>query len=150
MNLWKKLVSDPINDVYIILEDDAELTENFNKKLKICYEEFLNNNMEILYLGSNSYTKRNTDINNLQFISRKQISTEGTYAYMISKMGAFKILNYIKNNGIKTAIDGPQFYNQLISVNYTNESIIGSYFTFADSDIQRHTHKFSFDGINLN
>jgi len=150
MNLWKKLVSDPINNVYIILEDDAELTENFNKKLKICYEEFNNNNMEILYLGSHSYPKRNTDINNLQFISRKQISAEGTFAYMISKMGAFKILNYIKNNGIKTAIDGSQFYNQLISVNYTNESIIGTYFTFADSDVQRHTHRFSFEGINLN
>ena len=150
MNLWKQLVNDPNNDAYIILEDNAELTENINKKLKICYEEFLNNNMEILYLGSNSYTKRNTDINNLQFISRKQITTDGTYAYMISKIGAFKILNYIKNNGIKTAIDGPHFYNQLTSVNYTNESIIGLYFTFADSDIQRHTHFFNFDGIKLN
>jgi hypothetical protein len=151
LNLWKQLVKDDANDFYIVLEDDSELTQNFNQKLKHSCEEFINNKLEILYLGSHSYPTRNTDINNLSFVYNKcETHPEGTWAYIISKQAAIKILNYINKNGIKFGIDGIVFYNELSLINYTNESIVGTFFTFADSDVQRHTHRFNFDGIDLN
>jgi len=148
MNLWKKLLEDKNNDFYIIFEDDAELTENFKKKLDMCCDEFIRNNMEILYLGAHSYIKRNTDINNLEIIY-KDYQTEadgnGLWAYIISKQAAFKIINYINKNGIKHAIDSRNYINNLSSINYLNETIVGTYFSFADSDIQKHNERFSFN-----
>jgi GR25 family glycosyltransferase involved in LPS biosynthesis len=147
-NLWRKLLEDKNNDFYIIFEDDAELTENFIKKLDMCCEEFINNKMEILYLGAHSYKKRNIDINNLEIIYKNYQTGEdgnGLWAYIISKHAALKIINYIDKNGIKYAIDSSYYINNLSSINYLNETIVGTYFSFADSDIQKHNERFSFN-----
>jgi GR25 family glycosyltransferase involved in LPS biosynthesis len=147
MNLWKQLIKDDNNDFYIILEDDIKLVENFNEKLKICCEEFVNNNMELLFIGSYFINKKkNEDINNLQFIyTNKLTETQCNFGYILSKTAAIKNIKYIKENGIKYAIDVPIIYSFLTSVNFINEHLVYHDFSFSNSDIQRHTHYFNFD-----
>jgi GR25 family glycosyltransferase involved in LPS biosynthesis len=110
--LWIKLLKDPVNQYYIIMEDDVKLCNNFNKKLNALKYDFINK--DLIFMGYHMLQKKReslaavydieSDGTNLSRLS-KQLYIGGTFCYSINKKGAFKLLSYIKDNGIKHGID---------------------------------------------
>ena len=141
--LWKELTLEPILDYYVILEDDVELSEQFKEKLGFAIGEFTQQNMDYLYLGANSLHTINDDLANLKCVRSDGEQGEGTYAYIISKQCAEKVLQYFNKNSMKRAIDYTPVYKSILSgIYYLNESIVHTYSiqhhgTHVDSDIQK-------------
>lgn len=111
ISLWKELVSGSCS-TYIILEDDAELCDNFDTKItKIFYDLRNDNDWDLLYLGigENCYNESFGDYlicdNIMKLAKRLRKYGSGTFGYCISKKGATKLLEYIDKNGIQQPID---------------------------------------------
>jgi GR25 family glycosyltransferase involved in LPS biosynthesis len=103
------------NDLFVILEDDIELCNNFSKKLNMIINGIKNINWDIIYLG---HHLRNEDkgafedkIPKLEkwskFVSFQK-SLGGTGGYIISKKGAKGLLEYINSTGMTNGIDTVQ------------------------------------------
>ena len=116
IKLWKQLVNDSI-DYYLIFEDDVKLVPNFRTRLQNVINTFSGdiNGIDIIYLG---YTRGKKQIHESPLISIKSGEYWGTFSYLITKQGANKILNFIKENSINRAIDG--FLVDLTTTNYIN------------------------------
>ena len=110
--LWENLMNEKLKSYYIIFEDDAELHSNYNIYLKKIQEKL--HTMEtwdimfISYLnkdkGKDIFEKNDdVDIEIIPFNVSNYIG--GFQNYIISKTGAEKLLNYIKENGIRHGID---------------------------------------------
>ena len=156
LELWKQLINDDLYNKYLVLEDDIEIDENIKFKLNqmndiLNYDNNENNNWDIIYLGFHIYNKNknkyNEKINTIKQLSIIPYDTEitigGTFGYIINLSGANKLVNYIKNNGIKHGIDYLMFHcaeemdlkhyelvPQLVFSDFVGESIK------VDSDIQ--------------
>jgi hypothetical protein len=70
-NLWKKLIIDNL-DYYIILNDDIKLGDRLKENIESLHNIFIDNDINIFESG-----------------------------YTINKIGAIKLLQYIKHNGFK-------------------------------------------------
>lgn len=163
--LWKDLVNDEINNYYVILEDDITLSNNFMDKINT-----LKNNFEkddLIFLGYHMYSRIRTQesIKNIYDIESENINIMefnkdfyigGTFSYSINKNGAQKLLDYIKNNGIKHGIDYmmKMAYIKSLNENKLNVLEIQPFIVFSDwaemgtkidSDIQ-----FNFDCFDIN
>ena len=109
--LWKELISDPVHDYYIIMEDDITLCENFKTKLD---HVLLCNQSDILYLGYHMFSSIRKNIQSI-YDTVTDLSTihpldadlyiGGFFAYVIHKSGAQKLVKYINEHGIKHGID---------------------------------------------
>jgi GR25 family glycosyltransferase involved in LPS biosynthesis len=112
VNLWKRLLNDPDNNFYLIMEDDVIVSNNFKEniyKLKRVMDS-----KEIVFMGYSMYSidrKKynhiyNVDSNNIKVLElNKDIYTGGTFCYSINKKGAKHMLDYIDKYGIKHGID---------------------------------------------
>ena len=155
-NLWLDLAKDKINNYYLIFEDDIELSKNFVKDFDKC-KEFINENIDvvdILFLG---YHKDKKIINNNSkniyieyFQNEKYIG--GFFSYIITKNGAFKMLDYIKKNGIKHGIDYLIKINKELNVFEVNPNIVYSDWVknindIVDTNIQKDFEAFNFNKI---
>ena len=118
-NLWKQLLDDKNNDYYLIMEDDFSLCTNFKNKLEFLKPELISR--ECLFLGYHMFEKNRINVKNIYDYSSETIQIKsldknlyigGYFAYSINKNGAKKIIDYIKNNGIKHGID---YLNKIIN-----------------------------------
>jgi len=119
-NLWKQLVNDENNNYYIILEYDITFCRNFKIKL-----DKLKNKMEekeYLLLGYSMFEKIRSKMKDMYDSESKDTETKnlnktlymgGTFGYSINKIGAKKMIKYIKTNGIKHGID---YLNKIIDI----------------------------------
>lgn len=158
-NIWNDLLNDPINDFYLVFEDDFTITNDYQNKVNKLKEmlalkevtflgyHMFNTNRE---LHSDIYDKESEDI--IIESLNKNIYLGGTFNYTINKSGAKKLLDYIENNGIKHGID---FLMKICANLETYETqphltfskwveIIGN---DVDSDIQHDFEKINFEEI---
>ena len=105
--LWKQLVASD-SEYYTIFEDDIKLCDGFKAK----WEEASNDltGIDLIFLGYHVREVNKSEINKvLNEGSKKQLDSGiyigGTFSYIITKLGAKKLLDYISQNGIKHGID---------------------------------------------
>lgn len=107
--LWKQLL-DSTDPYYVVMEDDATLCHNFNKKLSKIIKQ---SGFDILFVGYHmttankeshpEYTEETEDIKIEEL--KKELYIGGTYCYIITRNGASALIDYIDFNGIKHGID---------------------------------------------
>lgn len=149
VNLWKSLLNDNTTDLYMILEDDVEITDAFVHKISNTINEFKEKSLEYLLLGWNS--KQTVESEKLTKLHIPQTNiNEGTFGYIISKKGCRKLLTYFQKNRIRCAIDKQKHYVESgIELHVTGEplvlsSCVQNSANSVDSDIQYHTHHIQF------
>ena len=155
-NLWLELAKDKINNYYLIMEDDIDLSKHFTENFNKC-KEFINQNIEmvdILFLGYHKNKKIfNYDSPNISIdYFCNEIYVGGFFAYIITKSGAFKMLDYIKKNGIKHGIDYLIKINNELNVYEVNPNIVYSDWVKnvndnVDTNIQKDFDVFDFNKI---
>jgi glycosyltransferase involved in cell wall biosynthesis/GR25 family glycosyltransferase involved in LPS biosynthesis len=111
MRMWKE-VSNSNND-FIVLEDDVQMDTDFNKKFNNIYSDIKDDpRWDILYLGfiDDEYGQilyGDTFIYDgvMQFSKVMRTFGGGTHGYLIRPKGAIKLLQLVKQFGIKQPID---------------------------------------------
>jgi len=109
LQLWIKLLNSEDN-FWLILEDDIKFVDNFDIKLgKIFNEIQSNNNWDIIFIGHSAKNRNNiSSTNKIEKYNTFRSLNEsfgGAFAYLISKNGAMKMLQYVNNYGMINAID---------------------------------------------
>ena len=102
-------------DAFLILEDDIEITDNFDVKLLHICNQLKNEEWDLLFLGHHLRNKNPQEnkckMNTLPVIEKWDVYTSfqnsvgGTIGYIISKKGAKNILDFINNNRLINCID---------------------------------------------
>ena len=132
LNVYNNLINDYDNDYYVVLEDDVELHNNFKNNLDKITAEFVKQGIEHLALAL-SLSNNESDIplissdnnNEIQFFEKNVYKLWNiTFAYIISKTAAQKIINFINNCSIKCACDNPQAYGELVKYHYPSIFIV--------------------------
>lgn len=93
--LWKKLVDDPNNNSYVILEDDATFDENFSQIIKKLENIDLDYDIVSLHCKFSSFACHPTHVVGYvddQYMIGTPMFPISTTAYVISKKGAEKLL----------------------------------------------------------
>jgi len=126
LKLWKQLAFDNKSDYYIILEDDVELCPKFGEKLAYIVEKFVQQDIEHLALGEYNTSKpTNVDTQKLKIIPKDPYQIWNvTFAYIISKKAAQKLIKVINTCSIKSAIDNVQSYGYVIRLHNLNETLV--------------------------
>ena len=113
-NLFLSLLQDTHNDYYIIMEDDINFCKDFDKKIIKLTEERIFDKIDLSLLGYSMYEKQRNKYKDIYDNSgsilniqpyNKQLYIGGFFCYSINKLGAYKMVEYIKKNGIKHGID---------------------------------------------
>jgi len=100
INLWRSLLDDPVNQYYVVFEDDITLAKEFN----------LNSfhHKDYVLLGYHMYSKHEeyyqAGTPRIQPLNM-ELYIGGTFGYTINKSGARKLLDYITLNGVPVGID---------------------------------------------
>ena len=124
-------------DIYCILEDDIEITTNFENKFLNIIKQLKNTNWDLVYLGHHlrnlndkeySYNKQiQPVIEQTNVYNSFQISLGGTIGYLITKSGAIKLLDFISENGSTNCIDTLQQKSaNILNIYYCNPHLIYS------------------------
>ncbi len=97
-------------DIFLVLEDDIEFTDNFIEKYNdIRYKLSNDNDWGIIFLGFTDDKNINGDIMKYdsikQFSGHKRLNGGGTFAYLIKKKAANKLIEIADTDGIRQAID---------------------------------------------
>lgn len=125
--LWKRLLNDPVNDYYIILEDDITLCSDFNEKLDKVIRHILAENIPFCSIGGHSNKSINENIDNLQIMYDDYSGyVEGTFAYVLTKAGAQRIISFIESHSIYRAIDYIAYTAFDMKVHKLNEKLAGA------------------------
>jgi GR25 family glycosyltransferase involved in LPS biosynthesis len=156
-NIWLDLAKDKLNNYYLIFEDDIQLSDNFIKNFNKCKEYVDQNieNIDILFLGyhKNSITNKIYNYNNISFTNFcNEEYVGGFFSYIITKKGVFKLLEYIKKNGIKYGIDYLIKIYDKLNVLEVNPNIVYSEWVRnlsddIDTNIQKDFEIFDFNQI---
>ena len=112
--LWQQLLKDENTDGYLILEDDIELGSNFTERLELVRNQ-LNSSVywDVVYIGYHMHQVvldgcrheyRNDKNPELKLLDRSKY-IGGTIGYFINRVGAKKILDYIKVHSVNHGID---------------------------------------------
>lgn len=139
--LWQRLLNDPFNEYYIILEDDVIMCNDFNTKISHVMEKILQDNIHFCSIGGHSNKPLNENIENLNIIYDDYTNyIEGTLGYIITKDGARRVLNFINAYSIYRAIDYILYTAFDMKVHKVTESLVQS-LTYqmegnTDTDIQ--------------
>ena len=106
ISLYIQLLQDQETDNYLILEDDVEFTNNFCKKLNVCISQISKSNWDLFYLGHHLWKSQIIDtsydkniyptLEKLNVTESLNKSMGGTGGYLISKVGARKIVGIYK------------------------------------------------------
>ena len=109
--LWKELVKDPVQDYYIIMEDDITICENFKTKLDRVLSA---NKSDLLFLGYHMFSNKRKNVQHIYDVVTEESTIHslnqdlyigGFFSYVLNKSGAQKLLSYIDQTGIKHGID---------------------------------------------
>ena len=109
IKIWRRLINDPKNNYYIVLEDDIELVENFDSKLNLMLHYIKQHSCpDVVMLGhcfmngkpehsnENPFGFELFDFNNFR---------GGTYGYIVSKAAAWKYTQIVNTYGVQNGID---------------------------------------------
>lgn len=106
--LWKQLVASD-SEYYTIFEDDIKLSNGFKAKWEEASTSTKLDGVDMVFLGYHVREVNKSEINKISSGSRRVLDSNiyigGFYAYIITKVGAKKMLDYISENGIKHGID---------------------------------------------
>ena len=150
VNLWQSLVRDePDDTVYLILEDDVELSPHFNAVLNTLeLDKIANGNVDVLFVGYIKKINDNETSTNYTLLKLNQDNFfSGAFAYILTKSGAKKLLSM---KTIVRAIDYA-FFSTMGKMNLYEISplIVTSEVAYTgnkiDSDIQRDFERFTFE-----
>ncbi|BCS83483.1 putative fucosyltransferase [Cotonvirus japonicus] len=161
IGVWNQLINDSKYDRYLVIEDDVNFIENFHEHFEniLCQ---LKSEYHTLLLGitvekENQAESKKYYIDNTSYTIHeltKHLYGGGAFGYLLDKTSANHYINYINDNGVRTAIDylmiksGIQHYEthpHLIlsdSVQHSNH--------FVDSDIQRDYNRIVFSKLSNN
>ena len=93
----------------MILEDDAQFLPHFEPNLETVFNSVKDNtDIDVLYLHYSSKVKFETNVFSIfktDIAESKRISYGSTVAYIITKQGAKKMLDFIEKTGMTNAID---------------------------------------------
>jgi len=104
--LWKRLMHDASCDVYVVMEDDAELVDDFEVKLDKAIQLFMSEpRAELCYISGFSITDPCRNADNMKLIKKTNNHDMGTGGYLIKKSGAVRFVDYYNTHSIKVAID---------------------------------------------
>jgi len=97
-------------DIFLVLEDDIKFTENFKEKYNDIRNKLSNDDKwDIIFLGFTDDKDINEDtmIHDVikQFSGNKRLNGGGTFAYLIKKRGANKLIEIADTDGIRQAVD---------------------------------------------
>jgi GR25 family glycosyltransferase involved in LPS biosynthesis/glycosyltransferase involved in cell wall biosynthesis len=149
--LWQRLMHDTSCDVYVVIEDDAELVDNFELKLQKAVQLFMSDpRAELCYISGFSITDPCTNASNLQLIKKDNNHDMGTGGYLIKKSGAVRFVDYYDTHSMKASIDASiiiDFNEHLYKI---NQHLIKSPFFGPDTDIQQSYDEISFSQMNSN
>ena len=118
IRLWEQLLKDPNNDYYLILEDDCIFRQDFKKQIENLQEEM--KKQECLFLGYHMFSQKREEYKQLYNNDNDQLEIKeldkdlyigGYFCYSINKVGALKLIQYIKENGVNHGID---YLNKII------------------------------------
>lgn len=123
-------------DAYCILEDDLEFVPEFQTKFKYVYSQ-LPKDWDMVYLGHHLWKKHRTptcyDKDAMPLVTRWGVaeslgkSMGGTGGYVISKVGARKLLEFISRTGMTNGIDTVQQKSaDELAIYYCNPHLIYS------------------------
>jgi hypothetical protein len=110
--LWMRLLADPDNDYYVIMEDDITLCPNFSARFQALIPDF--QTKDTVFLGYHmfeanrapyQYIYDNDKLNVTIHRLNQDLYIGGYFAYSLHKTGAKKLVDYINKNGIKHGID---------------------------------------------
>jgi GR25 family glycosyltransferase involved in LPS biosynthesis len=132
IQLYMNLVNE--NDdtqFYLIVEDDVEFDTLFKHMFLDILKKINNINYDVIYLGHHNIFHEQSNYNIiLEKYSKRQSferSYGGSFAYIISKSGAQKMLDLINETGMTNAIDTMvQNYADIMNVFYISYNIIKS------------------------
>lgn len=161
IRLWEQLLKDPNNDYYLILEDDCIFRQDFKKQIENLQEEM--KKQEFLFLGYSMFSQKrekhkqiyNNDNDQLEIKElNKDLYIGGYFCYSINKVGALKLIQYIKENGVNHGID---YLNKKISelksceiqpqIVFSNWNENGKKI---DTDIQNNNESINFSQFKIN
>ena len=153
LSLWNKLANDDTNDFYVILEDDIELLSDFKGLIVNYCNVFKTNNLEHLSLGvydcNNVEQSKINDNKNIKMFEKDVYKFWNlSFAYILSKNAAKKMIAHINKCSIKNAIDNPQSFGEVVTFYHTSNCIVKQ-LNF-DSDIQHNYDAFSFPNQDKN
>ena len=165
--LWQKLCQDQEYDAYLVLEDDIEFSDNFSTEYPNILRDFQENypNADLLWLGFTMYPEklllhyniyRGQSKTHIDLFHRDR-SIGSTFAYLIKKSGARKLLEYANRHGIRHGIDYFMIqYIKEMDLSYleTQPHLVRSdwfmnWNSSVDTDIQRDLDKIDFSQYNL-
>lgn len=137
VNLWLKLMNEKEDDtMYIILEDDVTFTPSFRKKLMVTYHQLKDHeNWDLLYLGHTLRKRTTNHFRNDVYPSIVSANSEmslklsmgGTFAYMITKRAASKLIYMLNSTGMRKGIDTMmQLFSDVLDVYYTIPHLVYS------------------------
>lgn len=155
IKLWIELLYSDYNE-FFILEDDAEFVENFTNKYNEMYDISKSKDWDIIYIG---HHKKHIDSFE-SFVQKPNIekwnantslcnSLGGTFAYLINKKGAKKLLEFINSRGLTNGIDTVQQKSaDILNVYYCYPCLVTSKCyrhndTSVDSDISYNYNSLS-------
>lgn len=115
--IWERLVADPVNSYYIVLEDDLRMTQNFQMKLQQLV--LPDHDFDIMFLGYHMWRKNLLELYDTYRHSSYEIEDQrvkvqplnrnlyigGTFGMIVSKRGAQKMLDSLANSKMHSAID---------------------------------------------
>ena len=119
LKLWRDLIEDKQYNYYIIFEDDLTIpdSKNFKTRIDKLKENGEFDKNEMLFLGYHMFENKRKQVRHIYDLPDEILLTSkveqlnqdlyigGTFAYSINKIGAQKMIDYIKKNGIKHGID---------------------------------------------
>ena len=160
--LWEKLLNDPDNDYYVVLEDDIVLNKDFYKHIDNMKDTFFEK--DVVFIG---YHMDNSMRDKFKFLYNRDDATEvkaskltsklyigGTFGYSINKMGAKKLLENSKTRGIQRAIDYFMLDSQNVDYWESRPQLVFSDCVqntngHCDSDIQKEAEYIIFNETNV-
>lgn len=134
IQLYIELVNSEL-DLFCILEDDIEFTDNFQDKFCKLLGELSKVEWDLAYMGHHAYivTDTITDKNKQPSIYKSnaqdslKFSMGGTGGYLITKNGAKKFLEFINSRGMTNGIDTVQQKSaDILNVYYCTPHLIFS------------------------
>lgn len=152
LQIYYNLTKDINNDYYVVLEDDVDLMPNFNEDLLKITDEFVKQDIEhlalALSLGNNeSDIKTREKTSDPIEIFEKDVYKlwNITFAYIISKKAAIKIIKFLNSCSIKSACDNPHAYGEVIRYHYPSKFIVKHPpIEVVGSDITNNSNCFNF------
>ena len=149
--LWQRLMHDTSCDVYVVMEDDAELVDDFELKLEKAIRLFMSEpRAELCFISGFSITDPCTSASNLQLIKKDNNHDMGNGGYLIKKSGAVRFVDYYNTHSIKVAIDAAIIIDFNEHLYKMNQYLIKSPFFGPDTDIQQSYDEISFSQMNSN